>query len=113
MISKAAFLAIAAGALIGSAALAQSDTAGSCDSGAQREKRSLEFIVETRADTASSFVARRPCTNEQIVIPQCAVLAIHTRKSQHYCIGTGRPDYSDEVSFIDYWEIPGKEPSTR
>ena len=105
--------AVALALLTCSTAAAQSNSRGSCDASAPREKRSIEFIIETRADTASNFVARRPCTNEQVEIPQCAVVSVHTRKSQHYCIDTGHPDYSEQVSFIEYWEASTKETPTK
>src|SRR5258708_3673687 len=47
-------------------ASAQDKEQGSCDVSAQREKRTLEYNVEDRSDTDSTFVSKTPCTGETI-----------------------------------------------
>jgi hypothetical protein len=76
---------------------------GLCDTNAKREQQTVEFIVESRSDTNFAFVAKRPCTNETVKIQRCAVIKVREDKFQHFCRGTGRPTYYEEVDVIEYW----------
>ena len=88
------------------AASAQDAARGLCDSGAQRERRTQQYDVETRRDTDEMFVARAPCSNEPISIKRCSVTGVLGLKVQRFCHGGDRPAYYVIVDTVDYWESP-------
>ena len=79
---------------------------GICDSSGQREKRTAEYNVEARQDTASAFVATLACSEETISIKQCAVIEVKKTKVQRYCYRKDRPVYYEYVDIVEYWDTP-------
>jgi hypothetical protein len=110
MATKRLFVSLVLGVSVG-AAHAQENQLGICDVTAQREPETVEFVVESRSDTDFVFLAKRPCTNEAVRIQRCAIIKVRNDKFQHFCRGTGRPTYYEEVDVIEYWGKRGNKPS--
>jgi hypothetical protein len=77
-----------------------------CDTKAQREKHTLQYNVDSRHDTDSSFVAQRACSDATITIKRCAIIAVQKKKIQRFCFGTGKPDYYEYFDVLEYWDKP-------
>jgi hypothetical protein len=105
MTTKALIAVLSFATLLGSAA-AQNNQLGVCGTSKAREERTAEFIIESRSDSNSTFVAKRPCTNETVRIQRCAVIKVRDDKLQHWCRGTGKPTYYEEVDTVEYWGDP-------
>jgi hypothetical protein len=86
-------------------ASAQDKEQGSCDVSAQREKRTLEYNVEDRNDTDSTFVSKTPCTGEAIAIKRCAVIEVRHKKIQRFCRLPNKPTYFEYFDVVEYWDI--------
>ena len=85
---------------------AQDGQLGECELDGQREKRAVEFIFDTRSDSDASFIAKEPCTNKSMIVRRCAIVNVRKVNAPRSCIGTGRPDYSEEIGIVEYWEAP-------
>jgi hypothetical protein len=92
---------------------AQEAQVGNCELTLTRDKRSVEFIADTRKDSDLTFTAEEPCTNRVLTIKRCAVVTARKINAPRSCFGTGRPDYSEEVGIVEYWESPSQESTTR
>lgn len=77
---------------------------GSCDTGAGREHRKIQYIADSVAQTQAGIEGREPCTNRAHTVKRCAVIKIGDEKIQHYCHGAGKPTYYEDVEVIEYWE---------
>lgn len=86
---------------------------GLCDTSAQRERRTQQYNVESRNDTASTFVAKRPCSDEMIRIKLCALIVVRDQKVQRFCYRSDRPDYYEYFDVVEYWGGPSRKPGTQ
>lgn len=76
---------------------------GICDSSAPREKRTLQYNVEARNDREAEFVAKRPCSDDVVVIRSCAVINVQKKKVQRYCYPENRPAHYEFFDIVEYW----------
>src|SRR5258708_26778204 len=75
--------------------------AGSCDNSLQRERKTLQFILESRNDTDSDFVAKAPCSDLVLTIRTCSIVGVRGHKVQHYCYLPDKPTYYEYVDQVD------------
>jgi hypothetical protein len=97
----------------GSVSPAQERELGECDASAQREKRSVQYNVESRSDAGSHFSARLPCSTRSVIIKSCAVIATQGKKIQRFCSPPDRPEYYEYMDVVEYWAAPGERPADR
>ena len=77
---------------------------GVCEAGKQREVQSVRYNVEARKDLDETFVAKRTCSDEAIVIKNCALIGVKNQKVQEFCFPEGRPAYYEYFDVVEYWE---------